>query len=437
VTGLEIGIVSLAGILFLVALGLWIPFALMLCSFLGVWFIKGSPELAGKLMALAATDAIASDVFTLIPMFILVGFLAAAAGLGRDAIDVANSVFGRLPGGLGVGTVGANAMFASITGVSVASAVVFTRIALPPMISHGYRRQFVLGLIAGSSLLGMLIPPSLLLILYGILTDQSVGALFVAGIVPGLLLAVALGLTVVVMARWRPEAVMRTDACEVRPPPLSSLGLIAKLVPLSVLGGAVLGGIYSGLFTTREAAAVGCLVAFGLLILRGKADRETISKALSETATISASICFLIVAAQMYARMLSLSGLPAGIAEAMAFHDLGFAAFIAVYVTLLILMGTSLDSASVMIVLVPLALPIAVALNLDLVWLGIVTIIAVEIGLLTPPFGMSVFAIKAALDDPDVSLSEIFRGAAPFVLAMLIVLGAVIAVPSLTSLMSI
>lgn len=436
-TGLEIGIISLAGILFLVALGLWIPFALMLCSFLGVWFIKGSPELAGKLMALAATDAIASDVFTLIPMFILVGFLAAAAGLGRDAIDVANSVFGRLPGGLGVGTVGANAMFASITGVSVASAVVFTRIALSPMVSFGYRRQFVLGLIAGSSVLGMLIPPSLLLILYGILTDQSVGALFVAGIVPGLLLAVALGLTVVAMARWRPAAVMVANARESRPPPLSSFVLMAKLVPLMILGGAVLGGIYSGLFTTREAAAVGCLVAFVLLILRGKADRETIGKALSETATISASICFLIVAAQMYARMLSLSGLPAGIAEAMAFHDLGFAAFIAVYVALLIVMGTSLDSASVMIVLVPLALPVALGLNLDPVWLGIVTIIAVEIGLLTPPFGMSVFAIKAALDDPDVSLSEIFLGAAPFVLVMLLVLGAVIAVPELTGLLSI
>lgn len=436
-TGLEIGIVSLAGILGLVALGLWIPFALMLCSFLGVWFIKGSPELAGKLMALASTDAIASDVFTLIPMFILVGFLAAAAGLGRDAIDVGNSVFGRLPGGLGVGTVGANAMFASITGVSVASAVVFTRIALPPMVSFGYRRRFVLGVIAGSSVLGMLIPPSLLLILYGILSDQSVGALFVAGIVPGLLLAFALSLAVVAMARWRPAAVIMADARAACPPPLSSLELITKLVPLTVLGGAVLGGIYSGLFTTREAAAVGCLVAFGLLVLRGKASRAAIGEALSETATISASICFLIVAAQMYARMLSLSGLPAGIAEAMALHDLGFAAFMVAYVTLLIVMGTSLDSASVMIVVVPLALPVALALDLDPVWLGIVTIIAVEIGLLTPPFGMSVFAIKAALDDPDVSLSEIFRGAAPFVFVMLLVLGTVIAVPGITSLLSI
>lgn len=431
-TGLEIGIVSLIGILALVYVGLWIPFALMLCSYVGVWVIKGSPELAGKLMALAATDALASDVFALIPLFILLGYLAAAAGIGEDAVDLANAAFSRLPGGLGVGTVGANAMFASITGVSVASAVVFTRIALPPMVRQGYEKRFAVGLIAGSSALGMLIPPSLLLILYGILTDQPIGDLFIAGIVPGILLAGALAATVVLFARLMPDRVQKRGQDAARSP-MSSVDLFHKSAPLAGLAALVLGGIYSGFFTAREASAVGCLGAFAVLVLRRRASKQVIGEVLTDTATISASVCFLIVAAQMYARMLSLSGLPLAITEAMAMPGMGVAAFLLIYVSLLILLGTSLDSASVMIVTVPLALPVAQALGLDLIWLGIVTILAVEIGLLTPPFGMSVFAIRAALPGREMSTGDIFRGAAPFTFVIFMVLLAIIALPGLTS----
>ena len=196
----DIGLIALAAMFGTVLLGLYVPVALMVCSFAGVWAIKGSPLLASKLLALAANDAISSYFFGVVPLFVLMGFIVAEAGLGRDAFDVANAMFRRLRGGLGVGTVGANAIFAAITGISIASAAVFTKIAVPQMIRHGYAPRFAVGVVAGSSVLGMLIPPSLLLILYGILTEQSIGDLFIAGIGPGILLAVFFA---VESWRWR------------------------------------------------------------------------------------------------------------------------------------------------------------------------------------------------------------------------------------------
>lgn len=431
-TGLEIGLLSLMLIMVLVYVGMWIPFALMIASYLGVWFIKGSPALAGKLIALAATDALTQDVFAIIPLFILLGYLAAAAGIGDDAFELSSALFRRLPGGLGVGTVGANASFAAVTGVSVASAVVFTRVALPSLLRYGYDKRFALGLIAGASALGMLIPPSLLLILYAILADQSVGELFMAGVLPGLMLAIALALMVVGMACCCPHLVMAHDSVRAESAPLPTSAVIKKAVPLFAMIVVVLGGIQSGVFTTREAAAVGCMFVLVVLVLRGRCTFGTLKAVLSDTAAVTASICFLIVAAQIYARMLSISGVPGALDDVLTAYNLGPFGFLIVYAALLIALGTMLDSASVMIVAVPLGLPFAQGLDIDLVWMGIVTVLAVEIGLLTPPFGMSVFAIKSALDDPDISLSDIFWGVSPFIGVMLVVLGAVIVMPGLT-----
>lgn len=438
-TELEIGIFMLAGVFALVYVGLWIPFALMTCSFVGIWMLKGSPEFAGKLMALVATEAIAKDVFAIIPLYILLGYLGAAAGLGKDAFNLANIFFRRLPGGLGVSTVAANAGFAAITGVSVASAVIFTRAALQPMLEYGYRKNFVLGLIAGSSVLGMLIPPSLLLILYATLSDQSVGDLFVAGIMPGVMLAALLGITVVAMALWFPNYVYSQDASQTmvrdRKSSESASHVLLKSIPLLSTIILVLGGIYGGFFTTREAAAMGCLFIFIILLFRGKANVKTVLDTLYDSAAVTTSIFLLIITAQMFARMLSISGLSSELGMVITVYQLGPIEFLFIYAGVAILLGTILDSASVMIILVPLAIPFALGLDIDLIWMGIVTILAVEIGLLTPPFGMSVFAIKSALNDPSVTLSDIFLGAAPFIAVMLMILTMIIIFPQLTSLL--
>lgn len=429
----EIGIASFGAMVALVYMGMWVPFALMIASYVGVWMIKGSPLLAGKLLALAASETISSYFFGVVPLFVLMGYIVSITGMGKDAFDVANHLFRRVRGGLGIGTVGANAIFAAITGISIASAAVFTRIAVPEMVKHGYSKRFAVGVVAGSSVLGMLIPPSLLLILYGLLTEQSVGDLFIAGVIPGILLATIFGLGILVTAYIKPEILGKGISAPSEDEGPGLRELLAKGLPLSGLIALVLGGIYGGLFTPIEAGAVGCLGAIVIGFLRRKLSLKDFWQVLNDTGLVTASILFLIIAAQMYSRMLALSGVPSGFGTLIATADIGYWGVILSYILLVIVMGTILDSSSIMLILVPLMLPVITAMGVDLVWFGIITIIAVEIGLLTPPFGISVFVIKSALDDPSISLGDIFLGAAPFALMMLVVLGLVLAFPILAT----
>ncbi len=430
-TAFDIGLISLVAMCLAVMAGMFVPIALMACSFVGVWAMKGSPLLASKLLALAANDAIFSYFFGVVPLFVLMGFVVSEAGFGRDAFDVANAACRRMRGGLAVGTVGANAIFAAITGISIASAAVFTKIAVPQMIRHGYTPRFATGLVAGSSVLGMLIPPSLLLILFGILADQSIGDLFIAGIVPGLLLAIFFSLGIVVMATLFPGFVGHP---EVQDEPNETAGrLLAKAAPISGLIILVLGGIYAGVFTPVEAGAMGAIGALGLGFAMGRLSLKSLWTVLVETGLVTATVCFLIIAAQMYSRMLALSGVPAGLGSFATEAELGLWGILLIYCAIVIAMGMILDSSSIMLIVVPLMLPVIIPMQVDLVWFGIITVLAVEIGLLTPPFGLSVYVIKATLDDPNISLGDIFRGAAPFALIMLLVLALVLVFPSLAT----
>ncbi len=430
----EIGMVSFGAMVVMVYMGFWVPFALMLSSYVGVWMIKGSPLLAGKLLALAASETISSYFFGVVPLFVLMGYVVSVTGMGRDAFDVAHHIFRRVKGGLGIGTVGANAIFAAITGISIASAAVFTRIAVPEMIRHGYSPRFSVGVVAGSSVLGMLIPPSLLLILYGLLTEQSVGDLFIAGVLPGLLLATIFGTGIFLTALLRPNLLGDGVAQDHDDTPvLTRLEVAQKGLPITLLIGLVLGGIYGGYFTPIEAGAVGCAGAIIIGLARRSLSLKDFWDVLNDTGLVTAGISFLIIAAQMYSRMLALSGVPAEFGQFVATADIGYWGVILAYVALVIVMGTILDSSSIMLILVPLMLPVLVSMQVDLVWFGIVTIIAVEIGLLTPPFGISVFVIKSSLDDPSITLGDIFMGAAPFALMMLIVLALVLAFPILAT----
>lgn len=431
----EIGLMSFGVMVVLVYMGLWVPFALMLTSYVGVWMMKGSPVLAGKLLALAASESISSYFFGVVPLFVLMGYIVSTTGMGKDAFDVANHMFRRLRGGLGIGTVGANAIFAAITGISIASAAVFTRIAVPEMVRHGYSKRFSVGVVAGSSVLGMLIPPSLLLILYGLLTEQSVGDLFIAGIIPGILLAFIFAAGILGMAYFKPKLLGENITFDDDTGRLSSRELMIKGLPLSALIGLVLGGIYGGFFTPIEAGAVGCLGAIVIGLIKRTLSLKEFWKVLNDTGLVTASILFLIISAQIYSRMLALSGVPFEFGNFIATADIGYWGIILSYILLVIVMGTILDSSSIMLILVPLMLPVITNMGVDLVWFGIITIIAVEIGLLTPPFGISVFVIKSSLDDPTISLGDIFIGAAPFALMMLVILALVLVFPPLATML--
>jgi C4-dicarboxylate transporter DctM subunit len=430
-SGIEIGLASLAALLVLIYAGLHVSIALALVSFFGIWALRDNPDHAARILSLAARESISSYLFGVVPLFVLMGLVVSRADIGRDTFDVANRVFHRLRGGLGMATVGANSVFAAITGISIASAAVFAKVAVPEMIRIGYTRRFAAGVVAGSSILGMMIPPSLLLILYGIIAEQSVGRLFIAGIIPGLLLAFAFCIGIYLMARLAPGFTGMPVPQEARK--ISLLAMIGdssvKLVPIVLLVGLVLGGIYGGIFTPTEAGAIGALGAILIAVAKRRMGPRTLWGVTLETGHITAAICFLIIAATMYSRMLALSGLPAFLTQWIIGVDLGIYGFLAFYVLVLILLGTILDSSSIMLITLPLVIPIASALQIDLIWFGIITVLAVEIGLLTPPLGLSVYVIKGALDDPSISLNDVFIGAAPFALIMLVILIMIIAFP--------
>jgi tripartite ATP-independent transporter DctM subunit len=437
-TGIEVGLLSVIAILILIYAGLYVPVALGLVSIVAVWYLRGSTDAPVYLVTLAASNSLEDYVFGVVPLFVLMGLLVSHSQMGRDIYQVANQLLHKVRGGLGVATVAANAAFAAITGVSIASASVFTRIAVPEMMRFGYKPRFAVGVVAGSSVLGMLIPPSVMLIIYAIITEQSVAALFTAGIIPGLMLSLAYIMAIVAMATFFPDYVGagREDADEVvSQARLSGGQLLSKTAPLVILILLVLGGIYGGVFTPTEAGAVGALGALIIALLKRKLDRSVLWNVLVETGHIVASILMLIVAATMYSRMLGVSGLPNELGEWIVQADIGLYGILTIYVVLLIVLGTMIDTTSIILIMVPLFLPVMAPYNVDLIWFGIVTIVGAEIGLLTPPLGISCYVIKSTLADERISLYDIFAGAFPFAVIMLLVLILLIAFPSLSLLL--
>jgi len=433
-TGVGVGIASVLLIIFLIYAGLYITVALGLVSFLGVWIIRGDIDIAVSLLSLSVAGTVSHEVFATVPLFALMGLIVGQAGLGKDIYDVANNLFYRIAGGLGIATVAANAIFASITGSSIASASVFTRISVPEMRRFGYSARFSVGVVAGSSVLGMLIPPSAMLIIYAIVTEQSVGHMFLAGIVPGIVLAIAYGIAIPIMAHFSPNFVGGNDtgAGDEDWRQLRSTDVVLKLLPIATLVLLVLGGIYGGVVTPVEAGAVGSLGALIIAFLKRKATWRGLWEVLVETGHITATILFLIIAASMYSRMLGMAALPTLFGEWLIGQGFGLAAIMALYVVLVVLLGTIIDPASIILIVVPLFLGAIENFGSSIVWFGIVTVVAAEIGLLTPPLGISCFVIKSTINDPTVSLKDIFVGAFPFAVIMLLVLILLIAYPQLS-----
>jgi C4-dicarboxylate transporter, DctM subunit len=431
VSDLEIGALSIVAILFLVYSGVHIAIAMGLLSFGCIWLVRGF-AIAGKMTALAATAALQRYSFGVIPLFVLMGMFVSISGIGRDTYDVANHLFRHVRAGLGAATVAANAVFAAVTGTSIASASVFTKIAVPEMLRLGYRPRFAVGVVAGSSVLGMLIPPSLLLILFGILAQISIGDLFIGGIVPGCILAAAYIAQIWLMARFRPEYVQTGESLgQSTAPLLTPWQLVTKSASVVILIGIVLGGIYGGVFTATEAGGVGALAAFLLTLLRRKLTWSSLWFVLVETGYVTAAISFLLMSASLYSRMIAVTGIPNQMETAIDTLNPGLYGIIAIYLVVIILMGAILDSGSIMLITVPIIVPLVTNFGADLTWLGVITIIAVEIGLLTPPFGVAVFVVRQNLKETGIGLNDIFAGAAPFAVTMFLVLCLVTAFPDL------
>ncbi len=415
-----ISILAIVLLIVFIMLGVHVGTALIVVSVTGLWLITGGMRIPLSMLSISAYRGIMEYIFGTAPLFIVMGLLANVSGVSTDLYDAANVFFKRIRGGIAVATVAANAIFASITGVSVSSAAVFSKIAIPQMRRLGYDHRFSLGTVAGSSILGMLIPPSMLLILYGMLTEEAIGKLFIAGILPGILMAAVFIGGIIIMVLLRPDLAGKMQAHK-----KSSHGENIKALmrpwPILFIIFMVLGGIYLGFVTPTEAAAVGAGGALLVTIFKKKFTVKGFWGILLETGNMGAAIGFLMISAIFFSKMLSYSGFTAEVTQLVLSLDLPRIWVMWAFILVFIVLGSFLDSTSILLIAVPMLAPIVRAMDYDMIWFGIICVVAIEMGLVTPPFGMVVFAMKAALGE-EAKIEDIFIGAFPFLLMMLVTL---------------
>lgn len=442
-SSITIALLAILVLFVAIFLGSHIGFSLALISFLGMWAVTGSPQIALQLLGTTVFEALRDYIFAVVPLFILMGAFMSNSRAAEYLYAAVQLLLRNVLGGLAIATVVANAIFAAVTGVSVASAAVFSKVALPEMERHGYQQRFALGSIAGSSVLGMLIPPSLLMILYGILTQVSIGRLFLGGVLPGLLLATLYSIGIILMVKFKPDLIapdansansesqetsVQDSGNSTKP---SNLKVLLGAVPLTILVALVIGGIWGGIFTPTEASAIGASGALILGVFLGLRKKNLLNSFL-ETAQTTGSIMFLLIAAQMYSRMLASTGFIGWLSSSITATLSAPLVITVVYIVIVVLLGTVLDSASIILLTVPVIFPVITAVGADPLWFGIVTIVAVEVGIITPPFGMIPFTMSAVLGDR-VNAEDIFIGAFPFVIIMLVFLAVLVAFPSLST----
>ena len=402
----------------MIAAGIHINVALAVASVLGVGILAGKLSVALSILSTTSFEVLRDYVFAVIPMFILMGELIARSGAAKDLFQVVNRVLFFIPGRLAVATVIGNAVFAAVVGVSIASAATFSMIAYPQMRALNYDKTVALGCIAGSSSLGMLIPPSVLMIVWGVLTELSIGKLFLAGFLPGFLLAGLYALYCIVLAVLKPElfgagkAAINSSLSHAEEAKID-LQMVVGTVGTLLLILIVLGGIWTGYFTPTEASGIGALLALLLALVKGLKWSEIVD-AISETGRTSAPLLFLLICAQMYSRLLAMGGVVNSMQDFILGLGLSTFAIIAFMVAVWFVLGMFIDSVSIILLTVPIFAPLAIKLGLDPIAFAILGILAIEAGILTPPFGLAVYTVKACVPDKDVTLGQIFRGSMPY-----------------------
>ena len=407
--------------------GFRVGFATMLVGIVGFAYLRGFPA-AMSLMGQQVMENAMNYNLTVIPLFILMGTFIYRAEISRDLYDAAYAGFGRFKGGLALSTVVACAGFSAVCGSSLATAATMTRVAIPPMRHYRYADSLASGSIAASGTLGIMIPPSVPLVIYAIIAEQDIGKLFIAGVLPGLLL-VGLFLVAVRLTVWRnPEYGPAGDPLD---PEVKrrALHVVWPVLGLFVL---VLGGIYGGIFTPTEAAGIGAFGAMVISLLRGhlRTLEEWIST-LAESARTTATLFIVIFGALVFAEFVNLSGLPYALVDVVDSMHLSQTGLVIAVVLIAIFMGMIFESIGILLLLVPVFMPALNQSGVNMIWFGIVVVLVTELGLITPPIGMNVFVVKAVM--PDLKLARIFAGVTPFIGAILVALVLIFMFPALAT----
>jgi tripartite ATP-independent transporter DctM subunit len=433
---IAVALFSLIILFILIFSGVHLNVSLMITSFATVVLFTGRVNVAMNVLSQSAWGSVRQYMFGVIPLFVLMGMLANLSGASKDLYDAAALLLKKVRGGVGIATIIANAIFAAITGVTVASAAIFTKIALPQMHRLKYEKKFSLGTISGSAILGMLIPPSLLMIVYGSQADVSIGKLFVAAIIPGIIMTIAFILIVVIVGKIKPEYIPEIEEMTEYEKE-NYFKIIFKPWPIILLIVVTLGGIWGGFFTPTEAGGIGAFGAFLLVLFKKGFQKKEIWETLLSAGATSGSVLILLVSASTYSKTLSMCGIINSISyfvEGLSIPPLGI---ILIFMFILMVLGCILDSTSILLLTTPLMVPIVQNMGYDMVWFGIVMIIAIETGMITPPFGMNVFTVKSSLPGvdgfEDTTVNEIFIGSAWYLIAIVAVTLLLVFVPDLVT----
>ena len=400
-------IVSIAMLIVLLAAGVHIAVSLALAGIVGLTFIVGL-RAAMEMLALSAFREVGSWMYTVIPLFIFMGEIVHYGGVTEDIYRSAHKWLARLPGGLAIATIAGCAGFAMACGSSLATAATFAPIAIPEMLRYKYNRKLALGTVAAGGTLGVMIPPSIGLVIYGMLTNTSIGKLLIAGFIPGFILAFLYMLLIFVRAIKTPELAPKGPRFDLKDRLVSLRGIWSILV-LAIL---VLGGIYIGIATPTEAAAVGGLTSFLIVLVSGRLSSGNFWAALTSTAQTSAMIFVIFFAAMLFSMTITMAQAPQKIIEIITLWQVPSAVVLIMIYGLFILLGMFVDPTSMVLITVPVCFPIVCSMGYDPIWFGVISVVMVEIAVLTPPIGLNVFAIKSVY--PDTTIEEIFSSIWPF-----------------------
>ncbi len=408
-----IGLLGLGLLFVILIIGLPVGLGMMLIGFAGFAYII-SPSATFTKVANSSFLNISDYSLSVLPLFILMAEVIFAAGLGKDLYRLAEKWLGHLPGGLGMATIGACAIFASISSSSVATAVTMGSVALPEMKTHKYDPRLAAGTVAAGGTLGILIPPSGVLIMYGVITQESIGALFIAGIIPGIILTIAFLLSIYIRGRMNSSLCPRGPESTIREK-LFAFGSCGEIIVLVVF---VLTGLMIGWFTPTEAGAVGAFGAIAISLIRKRLSWQSFKEALRRSATTIGMIYVIIIGAFILNYFVTVSGIPYQLAGLVEGLPLPPSVTMGIIILIYLVLGCLLDAGAMILLTIPIFFPLVLSLGFDPIWFGIIVVVVAEMAMITPPIGMNVFAISGMTKD--TSMFGIFQGVIPFVFVMII-----------------
>lgn len=421
---LTIGLLGFVALFALMVLRTPVAFAMLLTGFFGTWMLDGLRR-ASAVMMTETYSATANYALVVIPMFILLGNVASEAGFSHRLYDAAHAWVGRFRGGLATASVMGCAAFSAVSGSSVATAVTIGRVALPEMKRLGYGPALSTGAIAAGGTLGFLIPPSTGFVIYAILTEESIGRLFMAGILPGLLMMLLFVGAIWLVSLRTPAEGPRGEAV----PMTRRFSLLLGAMPLIVVIVVSIGGIYVGAFTPVEASGIGAGLTLLLALVTRSLDLRALFRAIRETVRTSAMLYMIVIGANVLNPFLALTGLPEALGQALAVVGLGKYGTLILIVFSYVLLGMFLDGLAMLVITIPIYYPVITALGFDPIWFGVVAVIVIEMGMITPPVGLNVFVVRNVA--VDVPLATVFRGVFPFLLAMILCLLLIVIFPDI------